>query len=148
MKASYIVREARQKKNSCSNDGMIDIPYYDEHHNRLMATNVLQRGDGSISWKMCYGLSNTSSSKKFVLTDEHIGLIVRYPGSTNVAYWSNESSIVLSALSVCWFDNSVSDPSLQTNAVKIPISSDPLQMNFSSPNSWVLVFILPWYENS
>lgn len=37
---------------------MIDIPYYDEHHNRMMASKVLQDGDVSgssfrvLSWKV------------------------------------------------------------------------------------------------
>ena len=126
---------------------MINIPYYDENHNRMMAADVLQRGDGSISWKMCYGLPNTSSSREFVLTDEHIGLIVRYRENTNAAYWSNESSIALCALSACWVNNSIGDPYLSVNAVQIPLGSGSVQSGFSSPNRWVLVFILPWYES-
>ena len=126
---------------------MINIPYYDENHNRMMAADVLQRGDGNISWKMCYGLSNTSSSKEFVLTDEHIGLIVRYSANTNATYWSNESSIILCALSVCWVNNSIGDPYPSVNAVMIPLSSGSVQASFASPNNWGLVFILPWYEN-
>ena len=129
---------------------MISIPYYDENHNRMMAADVLQSGDvsGGISWKMCYGLSNTNSSFPYILTDETIGLIVRYSGNTSASYWINQSSILLCAFCVSWVNNAISGNRIETDAVELAFGDDPIQLSHNSSNSWVLVFILPWHEVS
>ena len=129
---------------------MISIPYYDENHNRMMAADVLQSGDvgGGISWKMCYGLSNTNDSFPYILTDETIGLIVRYSGNTSASYWINQSSVSLCAFCVLWATNMMGGDRIETNAVEVGFGDSPTQLTHGSNNSWILVFILPWYEVS
>lgn len=63
---------------------MIDIPYYDEHHNRLMAEEVLQSSDvGSETVYACIIGGNTSPT--YDITEEMLNKKIVFIGQTSIS---------------------------------------------------------------
>lgn len=118
---------------------MIDIPYYDEHHNRLMAEEVIQSVDLG-SETVYYAVNPYAEPGNFNITSDMIGKKILYSmsGMSNInVHFKNTTGVALAVLHQ--FDNGGFDINI--------VNSDANYSFFTSSSSKEGVIVFYRYES-